>query len=673
MIRTPKYGFKPGSEESLKYCGDRLSEIVDKTQVVDSVLHRSQIMRNKDMLTQMATNFFAEPTKTYNMVEDAFLDMVHGKEGAKKNFGRVVATYFAAAAGTALAASLIDALRVKDDDKDKDYWERYKEALYENFVDNVNLINNIPFVKDIQSMLDGYDATRTDLESVSDIIDAVKAWQKYLTGQSKTTPYKLLYKTANAVSGITGIPVGTAVREAKSAYDLFTGLMDPLRIDRQLGRAADDYTYTDLYNQVKAAGGDTNEMKALFNGESYTDMLGSDKAANVDKWLNALAKNTATVDDAGKMQNNTSVLAKHIDNEISYKDADGNDRKAKLKGPEYVTYAKTVQQSTVNLIDEYIHGTGKTASAEQQAAFVKRAREYAVETAREQIILGYKPDSWVQAVQNVSGGKNIAAVIVAREAASGAKSDLDKDGNAISGSKAANGVKALQDLGYDAATAQVLYNQLTGAEDNRYMKLYSSVKSNSTKVHKLAALYGTAGEDTTYAGMLQNRNAQKVDNYLLELSKTQGKDVLPDRMSADFKAGDKDVILSGEQYIDYAEQRTKTAYTLTDALLPNAAKYTKEQQAKIVANIEEYATQTAKEQVSGYEPYSWIRTVEERGATDEERYAYITAKTLISLAKGTKDASGKTISGSKKAAAINSLKQAGYNDAMAKELYKLFG
>ena len=125
MIRTPKYGFKPGSEESLKYCGDRLSEIVDKTQVVDSVLHRSQIMRNKDMLTQMATNFFAEPTKTYNMVEDAFLDMVHGKEGAKKNFGRVVATYFAAAAGTALAASLIDALRVKDDDKDKDYWERF--------------------------------------------------------------------------------------------------------------------------------------------------------------------------------------------------------------------------------------------------------------------------------------------------------------------------------------------------------------------------------------------------------------------------------------------------------------------------------------------------------------------------------------------------------------------
>ena len=133
------------------------------------------------------------------------------------------------------------------------------------------------------------------------------------------------------------------------------------------------------------------------------------------------------------------------------------------------------------------------------------------------------------------------------------------------------------------------------------------------------------------------------------------------------------MILSGEQYIDYAEQRTKTAYTLTDALLPNAAKYTKEQQAKIVANIEEYATQTAKAQVSGYEPYSWIRTVEERGATDEERYAYITAKTLISLAKGTKDANGKTISGSKKAAAINSLKQAGYNDAMAKELYKLFG
>lgn len=77
--------------------------------------------------------------------------------------------------------------------------------------------------------------------------------------------------------------------------------------------------------------------------------------------------------------------------------------------------------------------------------------------------------------------------------------------------------------------------------------------------------------------------------------------------------------------------------------------------------------------MSSYEPYKWIQTIEERGATDEERYAYITAKTLISLAKGTKDANGKTISGSKKATAINSLKQAGYNDAMATELYKLFG
>src|SRR5699024_2756806 len=46
-------GLEPGSEAFTSYCADRLSEIVDKTQVVDSVLHRSHIMRSKNPLAQM--------------------------------------------------------------------------------------------------------------------------------------------------------------------------------------------------------------------------------------------------------------------------------------------------------------------------------------------------------------------------------------------------------------------------------------------------------------------------------------------------------------------------------------------------------------------------------------------------------------------------------------------
>lgn len=226
-------GMKPGSQESLDYCAARLSEIVDKTQVVDSVLHRSQIMRSKDMLTQMATNFFAEPTKTYSMIAEAAVKLAHREEGAGANMGRVLATYFVTAFGTAAAASFIDALRVGSDDKDKEFGERYLDALWDGFVDNCNLLNNIPMVKDIISIFNGYDATRTDMEAATDMYNAVVAWQKFLTQDpnSNVTPYKLIYKTANAIADATGIPVGTTVRGVKSAYDMVTALQDPLHVD----------------------------------------------------------------------------------------------------------------------------------------------------------------------------------------------------------------------------------------------------------------------------------------------------------------------------------------------------------------------------------------------------------------------------------------------------------
>ena len=255
-------GMKPGSQESIDYCAARLSEIVDKTQVVDSVLHRSQIMRSKDRLTQMATNFFAEPTKTYSMIAEAAVKVAHREEGARANMGRVMATYFVTAFGTAAAASFIDALRSGGDDDDKTFWQEWLGtpldyvttgklptdeegkielygALWENFVDNINLLNNMPVVKDILSIADGYDATRTDLEWVGDIVTAIGTLMDAYKGDpnGKITPYKAIYQTATAISDATGIPIASAVRDVKSGYDWITILIknpDPLHLNETI-------------------------------------------------------------------------------------------------------------------------------------------------------------------------------------------------------------------------------------------------------------------------------------------------------------------------------------------------------------------------------------------------------------------------------------------------------
>ena len=315
-------GMKPGSQESLNYCAARLSEIVDKTQVVDSVLHRSQIMRSKDMLTQMATNFFAEPTKTYSMIAEAAVKLAHREEGARANMGRVLATYFVTAFGTAAAAGLIDAMRVGSDDKDKEFGERYLDALWDGFVDNCNLLNNIPMVKDIISIFNGYDATRTDMEAATDVYNAVAAWQKFLTqdSNSKVTPYKLIYKTANAIADATGIPVGTAVREVKSAYDIVTALQDPLHVD-------ETFTDTNAKLNSRLMRGQMNEAQEVLDklvqnkidgGKTAKEARSSIRSSLTSKWKPLYL----AAEDAQRAEIASKLLALRVNGEALYTQKD---------------------------------------------------------------------------------------------------------------------------------------------------------------------------------------------------------------------------------------------------------------------------------------------------------------------------------------------------------------
>lgn len=315
-------GMKPGSQESLDYCAARLSEIVDKTQVVDSVLHRSQIMRSKDMLTQMATNFFAEPTKTYSMIAEVAVKLAHREEGAGANMGRVLATYFVTAFGTAAAAGLIDAMRAGSDDKDKEFGERYLNALWDGFVDNCNLLNNIPMVKDVISIFDGYDATRTDMEAATDVYNAVVAWQKFLTQDpnSNVTPYKLIYKTANAIADATGIPVGTAVREVKSAYDMVTALQDPLHAD-------ETFTDTNAKLNSRLMRGQMDEVQDVLDklvqnkidgGKTAKEARSSIRSSLTSKWKPLYL----AAEDAQRAEIASKLLALRVNGEALYTQKD---------------------------------------------------------------------------------------------------------------------------------------------------------------------------------------------------------------------------------------------------------------------------------------------------------------------------------------------------------------
>lgn len=206
---------KKGSEEYYNQCGKRFSEVIDKTQVVDSVLHRSKLMKSKDGLKQMYTSFMSEPTKTYNMLYRAIGDVaVKPTKETKTKLGRVLAVYVANAAATSLAAAVVDAMR--NDGEDKKFLEKYEDALAENLSDNLDPVGILPVVKDIEGIFSGYSVERTDLSAFQELYYAVSKWQKKFDGESDLTYPALLIDTAKPLSTLTGMPVGNLLKDFRA-------------------------------------------------------------------------------------------------------------------------------------------------------------------------------------------------------------------------------------------------------------------------------------------------------------------------------------------------------------------------------------------------------------------------------------------------------------------------
>lgn len=234
-----------GSEEFYKEVALKLREVVYKTQVVDSVLTRSQIMRNKSGLTQTVTAFMSESTLTNNILMDAISQYVFIKrkggsnELALRNARRLVFKAFGNFAIVSLTVtaleSLFDAIR---DDDDDEFTDKYLSATIENLVSNMNLLNNIPVIANISQTITyllgvGYGASSSGLETqwLTNIQNAYKSWYDVINeyrGVQNTskTAYKAIYDTIKAVSSATGLPFGNLLRELVTMWNNTVGLAD---------------------------------------------------------------------------------------------------------------------------------------------------------------------------------------------------------------------------------------------------------------------------------------------------------------------------------------------------------------------------------------------------------------------------------------------------------------
>ncbi len=199
---------KLSGEELLQKAGQRFTEIIQFTQVYDSVFSRPQFLRSSSQITKMASAFMAEPLTSLNMLADG---IIRRKDGAYLR--RVFASYIASALFEVVVSSIWYAAR--DDDDDKTFLEKYAINVITNFLQNLNPLNMIPFMNDVVNIFSGYDVERSDMGLVTDLYDATTG----LWDEDKSAGEKL-FGVLGTVGNFFGIPLENVVRDTKAFGNL---------------------------------------------------------------------------------------------------------------------------------------------------------------------------------------------------------------------------------------------------------------------------------------------------------------------------------------------------------------------------------------------------------------------------------------------------------------------
>ena len=310
-------GLTKGSEAFYRQTAKLFAEVIDQTQVVDGVLQRSNIMRSSNAVVKQATSFMGEPIMSLNLLMRAY-DQVRYEQNSQKR-GKAIKTMGRAATAlvvtnvvNALAQSLIDAMR--DDDEDKKYWERFRAAFtgvtgdeetFQDYLTNILLSGNvgsnnnplgqIPFVKDVVSMAQGYSVSRTDMEVISDIVDASKLFISSANGGKKTTVYAIK-SLAASVAKLFGIPASNLMRDTWAAVRTAAVETDNIPLQYEMEKAIYNITNTGNKNRYYAI---------LYRALEQGDM---DTYQHIrDDLMNSMGVDGASIDSAMRSRYNKAV------------------------------------------------------------------------------------------------------------------------------------------------------------------------------------------------------------------------------------------------------------------------------------------------------------------------------------------------------------------------------
>lgn len=298
-------------------------DVVYKTQVVDSVLTRSQYMRNPGFFAKWTSSFMSEPTTTYNMLLNAYNKFA--TEARNSNFQqawkktgklvlRTMSVYTVAAALNAVVESLMGAWR--DEDDYTTFMEKFTGGYMDNFINNMMPFNKLPLVSDVYEYAKkylslfgvdtyGYGDTNVITQWLEQLYAGLEIVADKLSGEATNyTDYGAIYKIAQGMSSITGVPVASAMREAVAMWNNTVGYLTNNKI--VVYKTSKSTGYQQMYNAIQ---GD-NAQRAAEIREELIENGADDKG--IVSGLRKIAK-TDYLDGNLTDEEAATFLQKHCD------------------------------------------------------------------------------------------------------------------------------------------------------------------------------------------------------------------------------------------------------------------------------------------------------------------------------------------------------------------------
>lgn len=515
QVKRERPNLRAGSGEFYSAVNEVFTNMIDQTQVVDGILQRSNIMRGKSDLAKQATSFMGEPIMSLNVFMRAWDNMRYEENPAKrskaiKTVGRAAAALLVTDVVNALAQSIADAGR--DDDPDKDYWEKFltaltgitggekttKELLQHivlegNLGSNVNKLGSIPFVKDILSLTQGYSVSRTDMQVFSDIVSASKDFTASMGGSGKKTREEALANMFAACSKLFGLPVANIKRDAMAVVRTAVQATGSVALEYEFEK----FTYN-IYSTANKSRYLNLAFKALEQGDLTTyehirkelkDFMALDNSS-VDSSMRSKLDKERENDEDFRLPDAAASL---IGAKDRYGTGEGEDKFTEndLSSDDYIVYScrKSELYSSMEsgLEDSQVFGA---FTDEQKDKALSSAETYAKKTALHETDKTYEiSDKWVLKAQEAQKKYGIKPEIYValKTQVSDLESVKDRNGETIPNSKGLLIMQAVYNMpGLSEKQRNALFEYLGVGKSIRH---YNKALVNE-KVRKNARLAG---------------------------------------------------------------------------------------------------------------------------------------------------------------------------------------